>query len=94
MKINWSRGFRRLSYGILIVVWLVVLTLAVVEGPASIGKAIPGLLIFSALFMLAWNGVAWVVRGFLPPANSEKTRSVEEYIAKKNQIEARREPAN
>lgn len=61
---NWSRGFKRIWYFLLGAIWLFVLFLMGMEGPAQLGQAVVYLLLFTIGWQLLGAAILWVCRGF------------------------------
>lgn len=62
---NWSRGFKRVWYFILGIIWILALfTQGASYGPAAVGEATVYLLVFSLFWQLFGAAILWVARGF------------------------------
>ena len=61
---NWSRGFKRVWYFILGLIWLVAAVSSIGSSPALIGEGVVYLLLFSVFWQLFGAAILWVARGF------------------------------
>lgn len=64
MVLNWARGFKRIWYFILGLVWLVTVMAGIEKGAAQLGEYIAYLLVFSLGWLLLGAALMWVARGF------------------------------
>lgn len=71
---NWGRGFKRLAYFGLGLIWFGFAAIHWIDksGPAEIGESLVYMLFFTLAYMLFFAAVAWVARGFFDNRQEER----------------------
>jgi len=61
---NWSRGFKRVWYFILGLIWIAALAAAALDNAVKLGQTIAFMLMFSLAWLAFGAALSWVARGF------------------------------
>lgn len=72
---NWSRGFKRVWYFILGLIWIGTIANSASSGPAVMGEYIVYLLFFSVGWQLFGAALLWVARGFSKDTSKQSSNS-------------------